>query len=85
VKSDSAIGLDIIARRYGQRPSVVMGLNDPYLAYCFDEAIALRGLLFERPPDSEIQPMRRGAPQQQSLQLGPFTLMGKLGGRVGDY
>jgi hypothetical protein len=39
---------DRIAQRYGQRPATLLGITDPYLAYCLDEAVSLVGLDAER-------------------------------------
>lgn len=39
--------LDVVARRYGTRPSALIDVDDPYLAYCLDEAAAIVGLRAE--------------------------------------
>lgn len=32
-----------MAKQYNQRPSALVGLSDPYAAYCFDEAVYIFG------------------------------------------
>lgn len=39
--------LDIVAQRYGQRPSALLGIADDYQALLWDEAAAIVGLHFE--------------------------------------
>ena len=39
--------LDIVASRYGQRPSALLGIDDPYQALLWDEACAIVGLKAE--------------------------------------
>lgn len=33
---------DQLARRYGQRPSALLGIDDPYAAFDFDMAVMLK-------------------------------------------
>ena len=81
MKSDDALVLDAVARRYGQRPSALVGLRDAYTAYCLDEAVMLRGATDQRTNPNPHAPRGR----DQTMALGPLTLQGKLGGRVGDF
>ena len=67
--------MDLICRVYGQRPSIIAGIGDPYVAYCFDEAIALRGLL--------IRAKDGGGTVEQNLKFGPGGLTGGFSGVVG--
>lgn len=66
--------LDLMARRYGQRPSHLVKIRDPYVAYCFDEAIAFRAILEQKPRDN-----------QNSLTLSGGVLSGDFSGVIGDY
>ncbi len=65
--------LDLMARRYSQRPSSLMRIRDPYAAYCFDEAIAFRAILEQKPGDGG------------SMMFSGGALSGKLSGVIGDY
>jgi hypothetical protein len=81
VKSNDALLLDATAQRYGQRPSAMVGIEDPYEAYCFDAAIALRGIEFEA---GARRP--KGEREEQTLTLGGgITLTGKLSGYTETY
>ena len=79
--------LDIVARRYGQRPSAMLKVSDEYAAYCFDEAIAMRGL------DAELAAMNgepttkagRQAGGRQAMTVGAGRLGGSFRGTVGQY
>lgn len=47
-KPDNLILVDILARRYGQRPSTILGIaDDPYLAYQIDLTVLHFGLEHE--------------------------------------
>ena len=67
-------------------------IGDPFVAYCFDEAIAFRAMLDEA-SRLEADDVPEGTPQQarskrepdETIQLGPVTLVGKLTGRVGEF
>lgn len=39
--------LDLTARRYGQRPSTLIGVDDPWEAICIDVACADAGRAFQ--------------------------------------
>lgn len=67
-----------MARRYAQRPSEIMRIEDPYLAYCFDEAIALRGIV------SETASMGKNG-SGGNLTFGPGGLTGGFSGVIGRY
>jgi hypothetical protein len=81
------VTLDIVARRYGQRPSAMMRVSDEYAAYCFDEAIAMRGL------DAELKAMNdepttntaRKAGGKQAMSFGAGRLGGSFRGTVGEF
>ena len=46
--------LDLVAQRYGQRPSDLVGIADPRVALDFDAAIALRAInAASQQPDRE--------------------------------
>jgi len=53
-----------------------MGIMDPYSAYCFDEAIALRGIVAETP---------KGERNKGNLTFGPGGLAGGFSGVIGRY
>ncbi len=47
-KPENLILVDAIAKRYGQRPSTILGVeDDPYLAYQIDLAVLSSGLKHE--------------------------------------
>ena len=79
--------LDIVARRYGQRPSAMMGVRDEYTAYCFDEAIAMRGLDAElKAMDSDKTPTPTvHKPERSTMAFGGGRLSGGFRGVVGQY
>jgi len=39
--------LDLVARRYSQRPSDLIGITEPYTALALDEAVAIIAILAE--------------------------------------
>jgi len=55
-----------------------MRIEDPYLAYCFDEAIALRGIV------SETASMGKNG-SGGNLTFGPGGLTGGFSGVIGRY
>jgi hypothetical protein len=63
VASDQALIVARVAERFGTRPSVLLAVDEPWAAYCVDEALAL----VAANADSESDPARAGASQQ----LGP--------------
>ena len=38
MKSENLLRLLAVAKRYQERPSALLEIDDPYTAYCFDEA-----------------------------------------------
>ena len=38
VKSEKLQTILILAKQYQKRPREIIGVDDPYMAYCFDEA-----------------------------------------------
>jgi len=81
VKSHEAILLDAMAQRYGQRPSQIIGLCDPWQAYCFDQAIALRGILHEHQEPTT----RHKTPAPSRATISGGRIMGKISGVVGEW
>lgn len=49
VASDEGLRCAISARTWGQRPSALLGITEPVVAYAVDEALALRLVLVGRP------------------------------------
>lgn len=45
--ADRLVDLDAVARRYGVRPSQIVGLRDPFAAWDFDQAAAYAGMVRE--------------------------------------
>jgi len=58
--TDGLRNLDIVSQRYGQRPSAMLGIADPYRAWCWDEACAIVGL------HAETEAMKQGAHGEQA-------------------
>lgn len=65
----------------------MMGVRDEYAAYCFDEAIAMRGLDAElQAMDSDKAPVtQRTKPKQNTMRFGGGRLSGGFRGVVGQY
>ena len=55
------IRVDTLAQRYSCRPSALLNVTDPYLAYCVDEAAAMAGVHRELEQDA----MRPAPPPPQ--------------------
>ena len=41
VNSLRILNLCAVSKQYQERPSAIMGIEDPYTAYCLDEAVVL--------------------------------------------
>ena len=75
--------MERMARQYGQRPSQLAGISDPYTAYCFDEALYVRGVLAEQAALKTVTPAQQAkAPAGGRIVGGRIT--GKIGGRIGE-
>lgn len=61
--ADRLVDLDAVARRYGVRPSQIVGLRDPFAAWDFDQAAAYAGMVRENQ-----------AIQQATTTTGPATI-----------
>lgn len=73
--SDQALIVARVAERFGTRPSVLLAVDEPWAAYCVDEALALRAAnadAVERGEDpAEAQP-RLGRPSKAELARIPW-------------
>ena len=49
VTGDAALALIVTASRWSVRPSSLLGLEDEVIAYCLDEALALRAATTSEP------------------------------------
>ena len=79
--------LDLTAKRYGQRPSSIIGIHDPYVAYCFDSALAYRMTLSENPAPSDNTPTRQGRPRprgRRDMRITNGMLTGGFSGVIGE-
>lgn len=64
-----------------------MGIGDPYLAYVFDEAIAVRAALREQRHIEEAHPnptAPAGRPGKQATITTGGRILGTLAGRIGE-
>lgn len=72
--------LDALASRYGVLPHTLLGDDlgaDPYVRYCFDEAVALAGLGLAPPPRDTSPPPQPEARMGVTAEGVPF-----ISGRV---
>jgi hypothetical protein len=67
---------DLLAQRYGVRPSALLAVDDPYLAWCVDEASALASIARAPRTEGADDPPATGG----RVELGPAGLT--LNGRI---
>ena len=70
--------------RYSQRPATLAGITDPYTAYCFDEAIFIRGALAERDAAAGVTTVTAHAakPSPKAQPMTAQVVNGRLFGRI---
>ena len=81
LKSPKALLIDQLARRYNQRPSSLLDLDDPWEALDFDMGIMVRGFRQDKVDHArENRPGRKGKGKPISLEAFKAK-MGARGGR----
>lgn len=68
------------AQRYGQRPSAMLGIMEPYAAYCFDTALAYRMRMTEAPKPRKAEVKGKAS----GMTISNGMLMGSFRGVIGD-
>lgn len=64
-----------MAHRFGTRPSELLGLTDPWVAFCLDEALFVRHAVWvdeQQRPGGRFRPGGYEPPQGRALQSIPW-------------
>jgi hypothetical protein len=75
VASDQALVVARVAERFGTRPSVLLRVDEPWAAYCVDEALALvaANADSESDPEHAAASQRLGPPSKADLARIPWA------------
>lgn len=74
--SDQALIVARIAERFGTRPSVLLAVDEPWSAYCLDEALALKAANADAATNPDHDPgfqQRLGSPSKADLARIPWA------------